>query len=42
MPTRPIAHTSVSLTSLMNRRAELFDAARPTAASVDKETVTVY
>lgn len=35
MLTRPIAH-QVSLTSLLNRRAELFDAARPTAVSVDK------
>lgn len=35
MPTRPQAHL-VSLTSLLNRRAELFDAARPTAASVEK------
>ena len=26
----------MSLTSLLNRRAELFDAARPTAVSVDK------
>jgi hypothetical protein len=35
MPAHPQAHL-VSLTSLLNRRAELFDAARPTAASVDR------
>lgn len=29
MPTRPQVHTSVSLTSLINRRAELFDTAHP-------------